>query len=128
MNIGITSKQIEITQLMRDKIESEFKKIQKNNVPIMKVHVIISKEKEGIAVEAAMNVQNSPVFAKAINADFYTATSMMCKKLKSSLSKKTSRSSDKNTKNHGKDQCREGTISGVVDDIPEVDDTPEDFQ
>ena len=114
MRIEITSKQITITDTMRTKIEERFEKLEKMQVPLIKPHCIITKEPKGVKIEANIGVPNDKVFASAEHDDLYTAIGQLFQKIERQLNKYIHKSEADRAKNHGKDMCRNGDISGEV--------------
>jgi ribosome-associated inhibitor A len=113
MRIEITSKQIAITDSMRNKIEERFEKLEKLQIPLIKPHCIITKEPKGIKIETTISVPNGKVFAHAEHEDLYTAIGQLFQKIERQLNKYIHKSEAARAKNHGKDLCRSGDISGV---------------
>jgi len=118
MRIEITSKQITITDTMRTKIEERFEKLEKLRVPFIKPSCIITKEPKGIKIEASINVPNDKIFAHAEHDDLYTAIGQLFQKVERQLNKYVHKAEADRAKNHGKDMCRTGEISGEVPDEP----------
>ena len=113
MRIEITSKQIAITDSMRSKVEERFEKLEKLQIPLIKPHCIITKEPKGVKIEATIGVPNGKVFAHAEHEELYTAIGQLFQKIERQLNKHTHKSEAARAKNHGKDLCRSGDISGV---------------
>jgi len=112
MRIEITSKQIAITDTMRTKVEERFKKLEKLQVSLINPHFIITKEPKGVKIEGAIGVPNGKVFAHAIHDDLYAAITQLFQKIERQLNKHIHKDEADRAKNHGKDLCRNGEISG----------------
>jgi len=121
MRIEITSKQITITDTMRTKVEERFQKLEKMQVPLINPHCIITKEPQGVKIEAAIGVPNGKVFAHAEHDDLYTAIGQLFQKIERQLNKYVHKSEANSAKNHGKDMCRNGEISGEVVEESEIE-------
>ena len=121
MRIEITSKQITITDTMRAKVEERFEKLEKMQVPMINPHCIITKEPKGVKIEAKIGVPNDMVFAHAEHDDLYTAIGQLFQKIERQLNKYIHKSEADRAKNHGKDMCRNGEISGQVVEEAEAD-------
>lgn len=65
MKIEMTSKIIDITPAIRERIESRFEKLERLQVPLITPHVIISKERLMYIVEATAGIPNGKLFAQA---------------------------------------------------------------
>jgi ribosome-associated inhibitor A len=120
MRIEITSKQITITDTMRTKVEERFEKLEKMQVPLIKPHCIITKEPKGVKIEANIGVPNGKIFAHAEHDDLYTAIGQLFQKIERQLNKHIHKSEAERAKNHGKDMCRNGEISGEVTEESDV--------
>jgi len=112
MRIEITSKQITITDTMRSKVEERFDKLQKLQVSLIKPHFIITKEPKGVKIEGTIGVPNGKVFAHAEHEDLYVAITQLFQKIERQLNKHIHKDEANRAKNHGKDLCRNGEISG----------------
>ena len=121
MRIEITSKQITITDTMRTKVEERFEKLEKMQVPLIKPHCIITKEPKGVKIEANIGVPNDKIFASAEHEDLYAAIGLLFQKIERQLNKYIHKSEADRAKNHGKDMCRNGEISGEVVEESDAD-------
>ncbi|WP_435236128.1 ribosome hibernation-promoting factor, HPF/YfiA family [Psychromonas sp. PT13] len=121
MRIEITSKQITITDTMRTKVEERFEKLEKLQVPLIKPHCIITKEPKGVKIEANIGVPSDKIFASAEHEDLYTAIGQLFQKIERQLNKYIHKSEAARAKNHGKDMCRNGEISGEIVEEAEVE-------
>ena len=81
MKIEITSKIIDITPAIRERIESRFDKLERLQVPLITPHVIISKERLMYIVEATIGIPNGKLFAQAEHEDLYAAIDQLMDKL-----------------------------------------------
>lgn len=121
MRIEITSKQIAITDTMRTKVEERFEKLEKLQVPLIKPHCIITKEPKGVKIEGNIGVPNDKIFASAEHEDLYIAIGQLFQKLERQLNKYIHKSEAARAKNHGKDMCRNGEISGETVEEVEIE-------
>ena len=81
MKIEITSKIIDITPAIRERIESRFEKLERLQVPLITPHVIVSKERLMFTVEASAGIPNGKLFAQAEHEDLYAAIDQLMDKL-----------------------------------------------
>ena len=121
MRIEITSKQITITDTMRTRVEERFEKLQKLQISLIKPHFIITKEPKGVKIEATIGVANGKVFAHAEHDDLYVAITQLFQKIERQLNKHIHKDEANRAKNHGKDLCRNGEISGQPIEEPEIE-------
>lgn len=87
MIIDITSKCLDITPSIRTRIETRFEKLAKNQVPLIKPQVIITREKQDFKVEAKIGIPNGQLFASDTQADLHAAINALGQKLERQLRK-----------------------------------------
>lgn len=87
MKIEITSKIIDITPAIRERIESRFEKLERLQVPLITPHVIISKERLMYNIEATAGIPNGKLFAQAEHEDLYAAITDLGQKLERQLTR-----------------------------------------
>lgn len=85
MLIDITSKSIDITPTIRERIETRFAKLEKTQIPLIKPQFIITKEKLSYKVEAKVGIPNGQLFASDVNEDLYLAINNLGQKLERQL-------------------------------------------
>ncbi|RTR39059.1 ribosome-associated translation inhibitor RaiA [Shewanella canadensis] len=85
----ITSKHLEVTALIRERIEARLEKLSRHDVQLINPHVIITQEKQLFKIEASVGIPNSTLFAQAKNEDLYSAINAMGQKLEKQLNKLT---------------------------------------
>lgn len=108
MKIEMTSKIIDITPTIRERIESRFEKLERLQVPLITPHVIISKERLMYIVEATAGIPNGKLFAQAEHEDLYAAITDLGQKLERQLNRHIE-----------KPLARRAAVAGK--DVPEVD-------
>lgn len=62
--LKITSKQLEVTAPIRERIESRFEKLSRHDVQLINPHVIITEEKPGFKIEASVGIPNGELLLK----------------------------------------------------------------
>lgn len=85
--LKITSKQLEVTAPIRERIESRFEKLSRHDVQLINPHVIITEEKPGFKIEASVGIPNGELFAQAKHENLYTAITAMGQKLEKQLNR-----------------------------------------
>lgn len=90
--LKITSKQLEVTALIRERIESRFEKLSRHDVQLINPHVIITEEKPGFKIEASVGIPSGELFAQAKHENLYTAITAMGQKLEKQLNRLTHKS------------------------------------
>ena len=108
MKIEMTSKIIDITPAIRERIESRFEKLERLQVPLITPHVIISKERLMYIVEATAGIPNGKLFEQAEHEDLYAAITDLGQKLERQLNRHIE-----------KPLARRAAVLG--NDVPEVD-------
>ncbi|RCU49219.1 MULTISPECIES: ribosome hibernation-promoting factor, HPF/YfiA family [Corallincola] len=112
MRIEITAKHIEITEALRERIESRFDKLERLDISLINPHVILSQEKKLHQIEASITVPNDKIFAKAEHEDMYAAINLLGQRLERQLNRYQHKPSAHRGSRSGKDQCRQGLIAG----------------
>ncbi len=85
--LKITSKQLEVTAPIRERIESRFEKLSRHDVQLINPHIIITEEKPGFKIEASVGIPNGELFAQAKHDNLYAAITAMGQKLEKQLNK-----------------------------------------
>ena len=111
MKIEITSKHAEITEAMRERIESRFEKLERYTVDFIKSHVIITKEPKGFKIEANVTIPQNKLFAQAHDEDLYAAINDMGQKLQRQLNKITHKDDSHRGERQAKALNREELLS-----------------
>lgn len=89
MKIEITSKIIDITPAIRERIESRFAKLDRLQVPLITPHVIVAKERLMFTVEASAGIPHGKLFAQAEHEDLYAAINELGQKLERQIHRHT---------------------------------------
>lgn len=85
----ITSKNLEVTPLIRERIQTRLDKLSRHDVQLINPHVIIVQEKQSFKIEASIGIPNHKLFAQAKNEDLYSAINAMGQKLEKQLNRLT---------------------------------------
>ena len=81
MQINLTGHHVEITDSLRNYVDSKFTKLERHFDHISNVHVILNVEKLNQKAEATMHLSGAEVFASSENTDMYAAIDSMIDKL-----------------------------------------------
>ncbi|GGI79618.1 ribosome hibernation promoting factor [Shewanella gelidii] len=81
MQINLTGHHIEITESLREYVNSKFSKLERHFDQINNVHVVLNVEKKQQKAEARLHLKGTEVFAIAENADMYAAIDSLIDKL-----------------------------------------------
>ena len=85
--LQITSKSLEVTAPIRERIESRFAKLARRDVQFINPRVVITQEKEFFQIEAKIGIPNGELFATARNATLYAAITELGQKIEKQLNK-----------------------------------------
>lgn len=81
MQINLTGHHVEITDSLRNYVDTKFSKLERHFDHISNVHVILNVEKLAQKAEATMHLSGAEVFASSENQDMYAAIDSMVDKL-----------------------------------------------
>jgi len=81
MQINLTGHHVEITDSLRNYVDTKFSKLERHFDHISNVHVILNVEKTTQKAEANMHLSGAEVFASAQDSDMYAAIDSMIDKL-----------------------------------------------
>ena len=87
MQINLSGHHIEITDPLRDFVNSKFAKLERHFEQINNVQVILTVEKLNQIAEAKLNVNGGEIFANSQQADMYAAIDTLIDKLDRQLIK-----------------------------------------
>ncbi|MBU2977684.1 ribosome hibernation promoting factor [Alteromonas sp. C1M14] len=81
MQINLTGRHVEITDSLRNYVDTKFSKLERHFDHISNVHVILNVEKLNQKAEATVFLSGAEVFASSENQDMYAAIDNMVDKL-----------------------------------------------
>ncbi|MBE1299818.1 MAG: ribosome hibernation promoting factor [Alteromonadaceae bacterium] len=81
MQINLTGHHVEITDSLRNYVDTKFEKLERHFDHINNVHVILNVEKLNQKAEATMHLDGGEVFATSENKDMYAAIDALIDKL-----------------------------------------------
>ena len=87
MQISITGHHVDITQALRDYVESKVGRLERHFDNMTNVHVILSIQKERQKAEATIHVSRGNLFADTEHEDMYAAIDGLVDKLDRQLKK-----------------------------------------
>ncbi|MGB0894184.1 MAG: ribosome hibernation-promoting factor, HPF/YfiA family [Parashewanella sp.] len=85
--LKITSKHLEVTPSIRERVEAKFTKLSRHDVALINPHVIITQEKQLFKIEASVGIPNGELFAQAKSENLYAAITAMGQKLEKQLNR-----------------------------------------
>lgn len=81
MQINLTGHHVEITDSLRDYVNTKFAKLERHFDHINNVHVVLTVEKLNQKAESTVHLSGTEVHASAINADMYASIDSLIDKL-----------------------------------------------
>lgn len=81
MQINLTGHHVEITDSLRDYVDTKFTKLERHFDHINNVHVILNVEKLNQKAEATLHLKGGEVFATSEHNDMYAAIDSLIDKL-----------------------------------------------
>ncbi|MCW8090454.1 MULTISPECIES: ribosome hibernation promoting factor [Alteromonas] len=81
MQINLTGHHVEITESLRNYVDTKFSKLERHFDHISNVHVILNVEKLTQKAEATVHLSGADVFASSEDTDMYAAIDSMVDKL-----------------------------------------------
>lgn len=81
MQINLTGHHVEITDALRNYVDTKFLKLERHFDHINNVHVILNVEKLNQKAEAKLNIDGGEIFAASENNDMYAAIDSLIDKL-----------------------------------------------
>ncbi|RDV28105.1 ribosome hibernation promoting factor [Alteromonas aestuariivivens] len=81
MQINLTGHHVEITDSLRNYVDTKFSKLERHFDHISNVHVILNVEKLAQKAEATVHLSGAEVFASSEDTDMYAAIDSMVDKL-----------------------------------------------
>ena len=81
MQISVTGHHIEVTDSLKDHVESKFEKLERHFDNVTDVHVILTVEKLNQKAEATVQISGAKLFAEDTQEDMYVAIDNLVDKL-----------------------------------------------
>lgn len=81
MQINLTGHHVEITESLRNYVDTKFEKLERHFDHINNVHVILNVEKLSQKAEATVHLSGGEVFANSEHSDMYAAIDGLIDKL-----------------------------------------------
>lgn len=95
MQINVSGHHIDVTDSLRNYVETKLEKLERHFDKITQVHVILTVEKLRQKAEATIHITGGEVFADAESEDMYAAIDMLTDKLDRQLIKQKEKISDR---------------------------------
>lgn len=95
MQLTITGHQLEVTQPIRNYVNTKFERIKRHFDQVINAHVILHVEKINHRAEATMHIGGRDFFADSIESDLYTSIDFLIDKLDKQVRRHKDKSSNK---------------------------------
>ncbi len=73
MQISLTGHHVDITEALRNYVDSKFDRLERHFDNVIDAHVILTVEKQRRKAEATIHINGAKVFADAVHEDMYAA-------------------------------------------------------
>ncbi|QSX34730.1 ribosome-associated translation inhibitor RaiA [Shewanella avicenniae] len=90
--LKITSKEFNVTDAIRNRIESRLEKLNRHDVDLINPHIIIITDGPMFKIESSIKLTNGQLFAQAKHQNLYTAINALGQKLEKQLNRVTHKS------------------------------------
>jgi putative sigma-54 modulation protein len=81
MRIEISGHQIDVTQALRDYVQTKLQRLERHADNLLDVHVILSVDKLDQKADATINAAGRTLHAESVAADMYAAIDLLADKL-----------------------------------------------
>ncbi|NNG14345.1 MAG: ribosome-associated translation inhibitor RaiA [Gammaproteobacteria bacterium] len=113
MQIDLTGHHIDITDSLRDYVNTKFERLERHFDNVTNTHVILTVEKLRQKAEATVHVTGHNLFADAVDEDMYAAIDSLADKLDRQIIKHK----EKTTNHH---RAKGGLKNQELQDIQEI--------
>jgi len=94
MQINVTGHHVEVTDALKNYVDSKFQRLERHFDQVINVHVVLSVEKLRQKAEASIHVNGAKVFADEVHEDMYAAIDRLVDKLDRQVIKYKEKKSD----------------------------------
>ncbi len=102
MQVTLTGHHLEVTDALRDYVDSKLERIERHYDHVTDVHCILTVEKLRHRAEATIHVSGGTIFADAIEEDMYAAIDGLVDK----LDRQVKKHKEKQTDHHPREAAR----------------------
>ncbi len=81
MQISVTGHHVELTDALRNYVDSKFERLERHFDHVTNVHVVLSVEKLVQKAEATVHISGNDIFAEATHENMYPAIDALIDKL-----------------------------------------------
>ena len=102
MQLNLTGHHVEITEAMRDYVQSKLTRLERHFEHVTDVHCILTVDKLRHRAEATVNIAGGKLFANSIEENMYAAIDSMIDKLDKQVRKHKEKLTDHHARDVGK--------------------------
>lgn len=106
--LEITSKDFEVTQSIREHIDSRLSKLGRFDIDIFNTHLVLEQERNNFKIDAVIKIAQKTIIAQSKHTDLYVAIN--------DLGKKIERQFLKVAKIRNKNRYKDGLVMKIDDD------------
>ncbi|MFK5894501.1 MAG: ribosome-associated translation inhibitor RaiA [Pseudomonadota bacterium] len=108
MKTDITGHHIEITESLKDYVNSKMERVERHFDLVSSAHVVLSVEKKRQKAEATLQLKGNKIFAESVEEDMYAAIDSLADKL------------DRQVKKHKEKMTNHHRTDAALNTQPEV--------
>jgi putative sigma-54 modulation protein len=94
MQISVTGHHVDVTDALKNYVDSKLQRLERHFDQVINVHVVLSVEKLRQKAEASIHVNGATVFADEVHEDMYAAIDRLIDKLDRQVIKYKEKRSD----------------------------------
>ena len=102
MQLNLTGHHVEITEAMRDYVQSKLTRLERHFEHLTDVHCILTVDKLRHRAEATVNIAGGKLFANSVEENMYAAIDSMIDKLDKQVRKHKEKITDHHARDAGK--------------------------
>lgn len=98
MQVNVSGHHIDVTEALKDYVESKLVRLERHSDRITNMTVILSVEKQRQKAESTLHISGAEIFAEAESDDLYAAIDLLADKLDRQLIKAKEKKTDRRTR------------------------------
>jgi putative sigma-54 modulation protein len=119
MQINLTGHHVDITEPLKDYVDTKFDRLARHFDDVINVHVILSVEKLRQKAEATIHVNGGNVFADAVHEDMYAAIDGLIDKLDRQVIKYKEKRQSHRVSGNNRGNGGKGVMEPLADEEPQ---------
>lgn len=94
MQINLTGNHVELTDPLRNYVNSKLERLERHFDMVQNIHVVLSVEKLRHKAEATLHISGGNLFAESVEEDMYAAIDALADKLERQVKKQKEKQTD----------------------------------